>query len=445
MIRASLWLAASAVALATEAASAQTLQECLALARKNAPALRVSEAAVSRAEQAVHEARAARRPTLDLGASYTRESEALKSEFPFPGSSTPVVIKTGSADALELRTQAQLRIYSGGRDGALTRAAEAARSGQERNRDQAEADMKLRVSQAFYRALAAQRLELAAVEALDSAQAHLRTSAARVRAGMAQRVDSLRAEVDVSQRTTGVLRSQEEDRLARIDLENAMGTTLDSSQALVPPDRPVPDVPDAAAAVEAAQRSRPELAAYDQSVRETELRIRAARAVRRPQVTLNGTARYIAPNRNEDYFDFTNPGLKTYRVSGGVVMSLSVLDGGLASARAAQLEADRTALVARRRAEELEIRREVEGALADLRVGLAVWRSNRAREQAAREALRLAEAGYRGGTSTAADVRDAEAVLADAVSEEARSQMDVWMAWAAVDHAVGTSSTQRGE
>jgi len=55
----------------------------------------------------------------------------------------------------------------------------------------------------------------------------------------------------------------------------------------------------------------------------------------------------------------------------------------------------------------------------------------------AQEALRLAEAGYRGGTSTASDVRDAEAALADARAEEAGSLMAYWIAQAALDHATG--------
>jgi outer membrane protein TolC len=59
---------------------------------------------------------------------------------------------------------------------------------------------------------------------------------------------------------------------------------------------------------------------------------------------------------------------------------------------------------------------------------------------AANEALRFAEEGYKGGTATAPDVRDAEASLADARAEEAQSLMDYWTARASLDHATGVAA-----
>src|SRR6267142_5715943 len=154
------------VAFATTPSSAQTLDECLALARQHAPAIRVADADVSRAENAIREARAALAPTLRLGASYVQNNEAPKAVFRIPGSPSNTVVRTGSASLLDVRTDAQLTLYSGGRDGALVRAAESARSREARGREQVDADLVLRVSQAFYRVLASQRLEEAAQEAL---------------------------------------------------------------------------------------------------------------------------------------------------------------------------------------------------------------------------------------------------------------------------------------
>ena len=57
------------------AASAQTLDECLALAHTHAPRLKLAEAGVSRAEQAIREARAALSPTLRLGGGFTQFTE----------------------------------------------------------------------------------------------------------------------------------------------------------------------------------------------------------------------------------------------------------------------------------------------------------------------------------------------------------------------------------
>ena len=421
-------------------ACAQTLEECLELARQHAPALRAAEAGVSRAEQAVREARAALRPSLRLGASLVQNSEPQRAVFPIPGAPAAPVIKLGSATAMDLRTDAQITLYSGGRDRALVRAAEAAGAGQVHGRAQAEADLVLRLSQAFYRALAAQRLEYAALEALTSARAHLGTSAARVRAGVAPRLDSLQARVDLGQRTAAWVRAAEAVQVAHTELETAIGAPLDSTRELVEPARQVRELPPAQEAVRQARGQRPELAAYDQALRENRLRLEAARAAHRPQVSLSATAQYLGPNRDEDYWDIDHPGLKTYKLFAAVGLSMPLFDGGLAEARAGEIAADGTALEARRRDAELAIRREVERALSDARVALTLWQSDSSRVAAAREAVRLAAASYKGGTATGTDVRDAEAALADARAEEAQSLMDYGIALASLDHAIGTTA-----
>jgi len=437
-------LLALGVALLAPSARALTLEECIALARRNAPALQLSEAGVSRAEQAIREARASLSPTLRLAGSATQRSEAPKFIIPVPGSPSPAVVKTGSATNVDARAEARLPIDLSGQTHALVRAAEAARRGQERNREEADADLVLRVSQAYYRVIAAGRLENAAGDAVEAAGARRRLAASQVRAGVAQRLDSLQARVDLFQRESALIRAHEAVRTTRVDLETAIGTPIDSTETLEPPGSPDPTIPDANEVLAAALRGRAELAAFDEQLRENGQRIRAAEAGRGPQMGLSGTAQYLGPNRQEDFLNFQDPGLKTYNLWAGVDVSFSLLDGGFSSARAGVLRADRAAIEARRRQAEIDLRRDVDRALSDLRVSLAIWQTDSSRVTAAREALRLAEAGYRGGTSNASQVRDAESALADARAQEAESLLDTWSARAALERAIGPTPTTGG-
>ena len=235
------------------------------------------------------------------------------------------------------------------------------------------------------------------------------------------------------------MKASEAVHLARVDLETAIGVPLDPAERLVEPGTPALDTPADSATAEQALRARPELAAYDEAIRENAHRARAARAARSPLVNLNAAAEYLGPNRDDSYWELDEPGLKTYKLYAGIGVSMPILDGGLTSARAGALEAAGQGLLARRQEAELEIRREVSRALSDLRVALTVWQSDSSRVAAAREALRTAEAGYKGGSSTATDVRDAESALADARAEEALSLMDCWIARASLDHATGAT------
>ncbi|HYJ33057.1 MAG TPA: TolC family protein [Candidatus Binatia bacterium] len=447
MRRAGFLIAALAVAAALAGAlpvRAITLEQCIALARQNAPALRVSEAGVSRADQAIREARAALSPTLRVAGSAIERSEPPKFIIPVPGSPSPAVVKTGSATSVDLRAEARLPIDASGQSRALVRAAEAAHRSQQRAAEEADADLVLRVSQAYYRAIAAGRLENAAGEAVQAAGARRRLAASQVRAGVAQRLDSLQARVDLFQRESALIRAHEAVRTSRVELETAIGAPLDSTETLDPPGSPEPAIPDAVELEASALQNRAQLAAFDEQLRENEQRIRAARAARGPQLGLTGTAQYLGPNRQEEFFNTQDPGLKTYNLWAGVDVSYALFDGGLSSARAGELRADREALQARRHQVELEVRRDVERSLSDLRVSLAIWQSDSSRVTAAREALRLAEAGYRGGTSTASQVRDAESALADARAQEAQSLLDTWSARAALLRAAGPTTSTGG-
>lgn len=414
-----------------------TLQHAVALAREYAPALRISDAGVSRAEQAIREARAALSPTLRVAGSALQRSEPIRTVFPVPGSPTTQTVKVGSATTVDVRAEGRFPIDASGRDRALVRAAEAARRGQLHVRQQADSDLLFRVSQAYFRAVASERLEGAAQEALQAAGVRRRLASAQVRAGVAQRFDSLQARVDLIERESGLLRAREAVRLSRVELETTIGIRIDPTDPLTAPGPPPMELPDDASLEASALAARPELAVYDEALRENAERTRAARAGRGPQMGVSGTAQYLGPNRQEEPFNFTEPGLKTYNLYAGVDVTLSLWDGGLASARAGELVADRAVIQARRRQAELDVRRDVQRSLSDLRVALAIWQSDSSRVTGAREALRLAEAGYRGGTATASQVRDAESALAEARAQEAQSLMDTWIARAEVSHAAG--------
>src|SRR5439155_7901251 len=140
--------------------------------------------------------------------------------------------------------------------------------GLERTREQAEADAALRVSQAYYRELSAARLVSASDDALASARSHLGVARARVRAGVAPRLDALRGEVDLSQREIAGTRALEARRMARVDLESAMGATLGAEDTLEAPPGPSGEGLDSAAALQSAQARRPEFAALDAQILE---------------------------------------------------------------------------------------------------------------------------------------------------------------------------------
>lgn len=419
-------------------AHALSLEQAIGLARGNAPSLQAADASVSRAEHAIGQARAALSPRVSVAGSYVQNSEAPKAVFSIPGGGTQVV-KMGSSNIVTARGEAQYTLSSGGRDAAQVEAAEAGRDGQLHARTRAEADLVLRVSEAYYRELAAVRLVGATQEALNAARSHFSLAAARVRAGVAPRLDQLRAQVDVSEREIAVARATEARRMARVELETAVGTQLAATESLDALREPGGVEPDSAEAWKSASETRPELGQLDEAIREAGRRAEAARAGLRPQVGVNAVAEYRGPNLDGNYLNLADPGLKTYNLSAGLSVSLPLLDGGLARERVGEAEAMRAQQEALRRETTLAIRRELARAFSSLRVARAVWQADSVRLDAAREGLRLSSEAYKGGSGTATDVRDAETSMANSAAEEAQSLADYWTARAQVEHAAGVN------
>jgi len=428
------------LALAPQAAQAVSLDRCLELARQHAPVLSQAQAEVARAHGAIREANAARLPTLRFDASYVQNSEIPVQAFDIPGlppAQQHQVIKLGSALTLDAKATGNYTVFSSGLDPARVHAAEAGERAQMSAREQADADLALRVSQAYYQELGYARLVLAANEALTSATSHLRVSRARVNAGVSPKLDALRAEVDASAREVTLAQVEEQRRLARADLEAAMGVTLAPGDTLDTPGMPTDGAPDSAQALAQALAARPEIATLSHQIEQAHQQAVAAHAARLPQVNLSGTAEYRGPNKNDVFWDVNNPGLKTYNLFAGVAMSLPLFDGGLSSARVAQFEAQETGLEARRQTQMLQVQRELAGAFSDLRVAGVRWRTTESRLRSASEAVRLAEETYKGGTGTATDVLDAVTDLADARAQEAQALMGYWLARAELNHAMG--------
>jgi outer membrane protein TolC len=424
------------VALAPHAAGAVTLARCLELARSHAPALAQADADVARAHGAIHEAGAARKPTMRFDASYVQNTQPVEQQFSLPGL-PPQTIKIGAANILDLKTEARYTLYSSGLNPARVRAAEAGERARQSARDQADADLTLRVSQAFYRELGALRLIQAANEALTAARSHRRVASARVQAGVSPKLDALRADVDASEREVQLARAQEARAVARTDLETAIGATLDPADTLKAPPLPESTFPDSAAALQQALAARPEIAALDHEIAQAREQAQAAHAEHLPQVSLSGTAEYRAPNKNEAWANFNDPGLKTYNLFAGVELTMPIFDGGVSGARVEQYQAQRGALEARRRAAALDVQLDVAQALSDLRVATVQWQTIESRLASAIEAMRLSEETYKGGTGTATDVLDAVTDLADARVAEAQALLGYWSARAELDHAMG--------
>lgn len=252
-------------------------------------------------------------------------------------------------------------------------------------------------------------------------------------AGEVTRVDVLRAEtaMKAAERLLAVAEQQREHAAAqlRIDLE------LDGPIAVLPPDRPLPPLPQVAALVARATAARPDIDIAENNVRIASLEVSKQRGFRLPTVMFDGgwiNQKTAFPAASYAY------GALRFNVP---IFQAGEVAARVAGARSREKQAELALETAR-----ITAREDVHRALVDLR-------SSETGLQLANEQLIAAQAEYdqafelyRAQETTSLDLAASEASLADArraVAEEtlnrALAELRVWYAAGALRDAVGVN------
>jgi outer membrane protein TolC len=252
--------------------------------------------------------------------------------------------------------------------------------------------------------------------------------------GLAARNEVLAVEVERDRAELARLRADNAADLAAAVLARLLDLAPDArfepADSLEQDRQPVPDTE---TLVGRALEARPERMVLEARLSAAKWRAGAARAARRPQLSLSGGYDYANPNRRilpyeeawEDSWDV------------GVSMSFNIFDAGRSVAQEARFDA--SALAIERRLEELDrlIRLEVTSRSLDLRSAeSSIEVAGRALESAA-ENLRVARDRYREGLIPSSELLDAEVAMMQAGLERTDSLARQRMARAALERAVG--------
>jgi outer membrane protein TolC len=242
-------------------------------------------------------------------------------------------------------------------------------------------------------------------------------------AGVGTRLDTTRADVQLSRQQQALLVAANQRDLARLALLRAIGAdfetdlvlTDDWTQAIAAP-------PPLQAALEAARRQRPELTVLEQQLRLAELNIAAARAERLPTVEAQALGTESG-NRVRD--------LEWSRTVAAVV-NVPLFTGRRIEARVAEAQARRDQVRLQQNDTERQVEQEVRRALlafdsARSRVELATQGV-----QLAQDELELASDRFKAGVTSSIEVDNAQTSLStardlriDALADEAQARFDL--------------------
>jgi len=293
-----------------------------------------------------------------------------------------------------------------------------------------EADIKLAVDQAFYRALAAQSVVNVAKKTVAFRQDTANLVGSLASAKLKSTLDQSFAEVNLNQAQVLELDAQNEEDAAFADLSNVLGYERQQNFELVDnADKPMPPAQDIDSLTTLAFQSRPDLAAVNEQQQAAEKYRKAEHELWLPTISALGVAGG-SPVR-------TDAITSNWYGAAGVNLHIPVFNGGLFSARAK--EADYRADAAQQQVRVLRntIARDVRiswlaAQSAYQKIGVTAKLLNQANQ-----ALDLAQTRYKLGLSSIVELSQAQLAQTSAEIGNTNARYDYQRALAAIRYQTG--------
>lgn len=434
-------LTVAVLLLAPLAAGAQrkplSLEEAVAAGLERSPALQASQAAVDARAAEAREVAAARLPALKLGGGYTRLSEVPDFQVSLPIAPDPIVVSRSYFNNFNLRLGLQQPVFTGLRLEAGERSARMLESAAGRDLAKDRADLIYAVKSAYWGLAKAREVEKLVEENIRLVSEHLEDVRAFFGQGLVTRNDVLRAELELSNAEIMRIDARNASETALAALDSLIGlplatdvelTTSAAGQASrIPAEAPAADP------VEEALERRPDLQAADLRIKAFEWGVKAARSGLYPQVFLAGNYYYLRPNPR--YLPALDEFKGTWDL--GVSVSFDLWDWGRTKSRA---EGARAQLARARGARELLEDHVILEVTQDRLALLRAKEKVRVAGQAvglAEENFRVSRERFRQGVALSADVLDAEVAWLGARVNRTRAEIDLVLAQARLDKALG--------
>jgi len=420
-----------------------SLDEAIAAGLEASPALHASRAKVEASSARAHEVAALRLPAFKLGAGYSRLSEVPPFQVTLPISPVPIVVSQNYFNNWNLRLSAQQTLFTGFR---LEAGAESARmleasAGWDLTKDRAE--FIFAVKSAYWSLARARDLEAVVADTIAQVQEHLKDVRAFYDQGLLTRNEVLRAELQLSSTELMRIDARSASELARTALATLIGlpveTEIDlaSSAESVASQAPA----DAGAGDDAASRSlfetalaeRPELKASEFRIKASEAGLKSARSGWYPQVSLAGNYYYLRPNPR------ILPALDKFRGTWdvGVAVSFDLWNWGQTRNQTDQAKAQLAqARDARKLLEDQAVLDVTQSRLALVQARDKIKVAAQAVGQA-EENLRMVRDRFRQGVALNSDVLDAEVFLLQARTSRTQAAIDLAVAQARLEKALG--------
>ncbi|HEY9167256.1 MAG TPA: TolC family protein [Candidatus Kryptonia bacterium] len=395
-----------------------TLSQCVQIALKRNPQIRVAEGGLEASQADLKLTRSTLLPQVSASAGVTRSGGTF-----LIGN----IVRNGDYDNYTSGFQAQQLVFDFGKSYTKLSASGSLVDAAGQSLRSASQDVIVNTYIAYFNYLAAVRVLEVDNETVRQAEDHLTQARAFYTAGTVPQYDVVNAEVSVANDSVSLIQAENGLKIARVQLENVIGQSLPNNFILSDVlevshvDISVND------AIDSAIANRPELLASEAEVEAGKSLLASAWTTNLPNISASGGYNWRGLQLNPLYSGWNV----------GVTVTLPIFQGFALDAGVDQARANLKTAEASNDLVMQSLTLDVQQQDFALQEASQRTRAARVLVEQAGEALRLAVARYNSGTGSALETTDAQVTLANARITYIQSLYDYNVSYARLERAMG--------
>lgn len=388
-----------------------------------------SQYALKKAEYAINQAQAGKKPTVDynFGAQRSRATDAAT----YSRAASLMGSANSISNAFSNGISVNIPLYTGGLVEGQIDVAKLGKTNAQEEILRVEQATKYSAIEGYYGLLAYQELQGVYHEAVDNLQGHLDNVQAQYNVGTKAKVDVLSSDVSLANAKTTAITADNNVAIAESNLNNILGLPLETKLNLADHQLPFDTYNiSLQEAMDYAMKYRPEVLQAAIAVQEAERSIDIADAGNKPTVAITG---------GNDWADNTFPGIdankRSWKVAAGVTYNF--YDGGATKAKVNQVKQD--LLVARETEQKTResVQLQVKQAYLNIRSAAQKVEETQTVVDQARENYRIQNIRYQAGVGINLDVLDAQLSLNQAQVNHIQALYDYNVGIAKLEQVMG--------
>lgn len=388
-----------------------------------------SQYALKKAEYAINQAQAGKKPTVDynFGAQRSRATDAAT----YSRAASLMGSANSISNAFSNGISVNIPLYTGGLVEGQIDVAKLGKTNAQEEILRVEQATKYSAIEGYYGLLAYQELQGVYHEAVDNLQGHLDNVQAQYNVGTKAKVDVLSSDVSLANAKTTAITADNNVAIAESNLNNILGLPLETKLNLADHQLPFDTYNiSLQEAMDYAMKYRPEVLQAAIAVQEAERSIDIADAGNKPTVAITG---------GNDWADNTFTGIdankRSWKVAAGVTYNF--YDGGATKAKVNQAKQD--LLVARETEQKTResVQLQVKQAYLNIRSAAQKVEETQTVVDQARENYRIQNIRYQAGVGINLDVLDAQLSLNQAQVNHIQALYDYNVGIAKLEQVMG--------